>query len=64
MLTAVQHPDGSACTFGGPVMSHYEFTKPLGIRLSDEEWLQTLNNGEEPTFSPWKESYLVPTAEE
>ena len=37
MLTAVKHPDGSSCTYGGPVMSHYEFSTPLGVRMSDEE---------------------------
>lgn len=64
MLTAVKHPDGTACAYGGPVMSHYEFSKPLGIRLSSEEWKATLERGEEPAFSPWKESYLVPITQE
>jgi len=64
MLIAVKHPDGTACAYGGPIMSHYEFTKPIGTRLSDEEWKLTLENGQEPAFSSWKESYLVPVPTE
>ena len=60
MLTAVRHPDGTACAYGGPVMSHYEFTKPLGTRLSDAEWKRILESGEEPAFSSWKNSYMAP----
>ncbi len=60
MLTAVKHPDGTACAYGGPIMSHYEFTKPLGTRLSDAEWKLILKSGEEPNFSSWKNSYMVP----
>ncbi len=64
MLTAVKHPDGSACAYGGPIMSQYEFTKPLGTRLSNEEWEVTLETGEEPAFDSWKESFMVPTPSE
>ncbi len=62
MLTAVKHPDGTACAYGGPIMSQYEFTKPLGTRLSNEEWEATLGTNEEPAFNSWKESYMVPDA--
>lgn len=60
MLTAVKHPDGSACAYGGPVMSHYEFTTPLGVRMSDEEWQTQLERGMEPPFAAWKQDFLVP----
>ena len=63
MLTAVKHPDGSSCAYGGPVMSHYEFTTPLGVRMSDEEWKRQLDFGNEPEFDNWKHSYLVPATE-
>ena len=64
MLTAVKHPDGSSCAYGGPVMSHYEFTTPLGVRMSDEEWKQQLDFGNEPQFDAWKHSFMVPIDDE
>lgn len=64
MLTAVQHPDGTACAYGGPIMSQYEFTEPLGTRLTNERWMETLNLEEEPDLAPWKNSFMVPYEKE
>ncbi|YCM42975.1 DUF3160 domain-containing protein [Verrucomicrobiaceae bacterium 227] len=60
MLTAVKHPDGTSCAYGGPVMSHYEFLTTRDVRLNDAQWLQKLEAGEEPEFETWKHDFLVP----
>lgn len=60
MLTAVKHADGTACVFGGPVMSHYEFLTDRETRLNDSEWLEQLQIGNEPEVDSWKLDFLVP----
>ena len=41
LLIAVDNgPD--RMVFAGPVLSHYEFTKPYGTRLTDELWRQKI----------------------
>jgi len=64
MLTAVKHADGTSCVYGGPVMSHYEFTTPLGIRLSNDDWKSKFYNQSEPPFNPWKYDYMAPKEDE
>ena len=60
MLTAVKHADGTACVYGGPVMSHYEILTSRDIRLNDDEWLKILDKGDEPQVESWKLDFLVP----
>jgi hypothetical protein len=43
----------------GPVFSHYEFTKPYGVRLNDEQWKESLSAGFTLAPPPWTESYFV-----
>jgi hypothetical protein len=43
----------------GPVFSHYEFTKPYGVRLNDEQWKESLSAGFTLAPPPWIESYFV-----
>ena len=58
LLIAVDNgPD--RMVFAGPVMSHYEFTKPYGTRLTDELWRQQIEAGTLPQPPPWTRSYLV-----
>ncbi|MEM9080785.1 MAG: DUF3160 domain-containing protein [Verrucomicrobiota bacterium] len=53
MLVSVQHPNGSSCTYAGPVFSHYETITPIGTRLTDNDWEQlTLEE------VPWQEADL------
>ncbi|MGJ8697941.1 MAG: DUF3160 domain-containing protein [Verrucomicrobiaceae bacterium] len=59
MLISVKHPDGSACTYGGPVLSHYEFLKPFGVRMSDEQWQVELQSNDELAPADWKRSFLI-----
>ena len=60
MLVAVQHPDGTSCVFGGPVMSHYEFITDRDTRLNDDEWESKLWANEHPEPADWKREFLVP----
>ena len=58
LLIAVDNgPD--RMVFAGPVMSHYEFTKPYGTRLTDELWRQQIEAGNLPEPPPWTRSYWV-----
>ncbi len=43
----------------GGVFSHYEFTQPLGERLTDEDWRAMLDAGEAPPLAGWTSSYIV-----
>ena len=62
MLVAVQHPDGSSCVFGGPVMTHYEFITDRDTRLNDDAWELILRRNDHPEPASWKRSFLVPEA--
>lgn len=58
MIAVDNGPD--RMVFVGPVLSHYEFTKPYGTRLTDEQWKASVKAGTLPAPPPWTESYLVP----
>jgi hypothetical protein len=61
MLIAVDNgPD--RMVYAGPVLSHYEFERPMNARLSDEEWKGEIRAGSKPPSPKWTESYLVPGA--
>ena len=60
ILVAVQHPDGSSCVFGGPVMTHYEFITDRDTRLNDDAWELILRRNDHPEPASWKRSFLVP----
>ena len=45
--------------FAGPVFSHYEFTKPYGVRLTDEQWKEYMSAGFIPDPPPWTQSSFV-----
>lgn len=61
MLVAVKHPDGSTCTFGGPVFNHHEFwTEDPGTRWDNAKWEQELGSGNAPAQADWKKSFRVP----
>lgn len=57
MIAVDNGPD--RMVFVGPVLSHYEFTKPHGTRLTDEQWKASVKAGTLPAPPPWTESYLV-----
>jgi hypothetical protein len=49
--------------YAGPVLSHYEFERPLGDRLTDEAWKHLLKDGAAPAPPPWTAGFLAPRAE-
>jgi hypothetical protein len=63
MMIAVDNgPD--RVIYAGPVFSHYEFWKPYGTRLTDDQWraqVQSLTNNPAalPPPPPWTQSYLI-----
>lgn len=57
MIAVDNGPD--RMVFAGPVLSHYEFTKPYGTRLTDEQWKESVQAGTLPAPPPWTQSYLV-----
>ena len=59
---ATGHPDiiyvlvnigGKVYLTSGAVFSYYEFVRPLGERLTDEEWQQMLKEGKAPQVPEW-----------
>lgn len=58
MLAAVAAlPDGTLRIFLGPVLSYFEFKQPAAQRLTDEAWLEMLEQ-RPPVRSKWTESFL------
>lgn len=51
----------------GATFSYYEFVRPLGERLTDDEWQKMLKDGKAPDVPSWIRPYLldhVPTVDE
>jgi hypothetical protein len=59
MLVAYKIPDGRIIIGAGPVFSYYEFKQPMDNRLTDEQWKQLLENGEEPDRPAWISSFVA-----
>jgi hypothetical protein len=59
LLVAYKVPDGRIILGAGPVFSYYEFKQPMSNRLTDEQWKQQLENGEEPDRPTWTSSFLA-----
>ncbi len=53
ILVAYKVPDGRMIIGAGPVFSYYEFKQPMDERLTDEEWVGMLLNGNAPEQAPW-----------
>lgn len=45
----------------GATFSYYEFVRPLGVRLTDEEWQRMLENGETPPEQEWMKDLIIGT---
>ena len=48
----------------GATYSYYEFVRPLGERLADEEWQQMLKDRKAPDVPSWMRPYLLEKAPE
>ena len=46
--------------YAGPVLSHYEFEKPMNTRMTVLEWKNQLRSASPPNPSPWTSEYFVP----
>jgi hypothetical protein len=52
-------PDGRIIIGAGPVLSYYEFKQPISERLTDEQWREMLEQGDEPDRPAWIGSFLA-----
>ncbi len=50
-------PDGRLLASAGAALSYYEFTRPQGERLTDEQWRQMLSQGIAPPQPEWVKSF-------
>jgi len=51
--------DDSVVLGTGVVYSQYEFTVPIGQRMTDEDWHQALNSNNIPPIAGWKNAFTV-----
>jgi hypothetical protein len=51
--------EGKLVITRGAVFTQYEFLHPAADRLTNEKWREWLQNGEEPPFAGWTESFMV-----
>lgn len=58
IVVAYKKPDGRITLGAGPVLSYYEFKQPLSDRLSDEQWKELLEAGQQPDQPEWTRSFF------
>ncbi len=58
-LYAAFEADGALQVFVGAVYSYYEFTAPVENRLTDEQWIERLDNGTAPPLPEWTDAWIV-----
>jgi len=58
LIVAYKVPDGRIIAGAGPVFSYYEFKQPIDNRLTDEQWIEILQNNEQPNRPTWTTSFL------
>lgn len=56
-LVAYKVPDGRVILGAGPTLSYYEFKQPMSDRLTDEQWKETLEQGQQPSRPVWIDSF-------
>jgi hypothetical protein len=59
MLVAYKVPEDRIILGVGPVFSYYEFKQPIGQRLTDESWRDTLTSDTTPNRPEWVNSFLA-----
>jgi len=59
IVVAYKCPDGRIILGAGPVFSYYEFKQPMSNRLTDEQWKQQLENGQQPDRPSWTSSFVA-----
>jgi hypothetical protein len=58
-LVAYEVPDGRIILGAGPTLSYYEFKKPVDDRLTDEQWKEMLQSGQQPPRPDWIQSFYA-----
>jgi len=58
-LVAYKVPDGRIIVGAGPTLSYYEFKQPVSDRLTNEQWKEILEQGEQPPRPSWIESFYT-----
>ncbi|HUV46094.1 MAG TPA: DUF3160 domain-containing protein [Dehalococcoidia bacterium] len=58
-LVAYKVPDGNIILGAGPTFSYYEFKQPMSDRLTDEQWKELLEQGQQPSRPDWIDSFYV-----
>ena len=51
--------EGETYLMRGATLSYYEFVRPLGDRLTDEQWQEMLQNGKAPDVPAWVKPYMM-----
>jgi hypothetical protein len=59
LLVAVDN-GADRMVYAGPVLSHYEFEMPAGVRKTDTEWKDDVKSGRLPPHPEWTQPFLVP----
>jgi hypothetical protein len=59
IVVAYKCPNGRIILGAGPVFSYYEFKQPMSNRLTDEQWKQQLENGQQPDRPSWTSSFVA-----
>jgi hypothetical protein len=59
-LVAYKVPDGRTIIGAGPTLSYYEFKQPIDNRLTDKQWKQMLQSGQNPPRPGWVSSFYQP----
>jgi len=58
-LVAYKVPDGRIILGAGPTLSYYEFKQPADQRLTDEQWKEMLEQGQQPPRPGWIDSFYA-----
>ena len=58
-LVAYKVPDGRIIVGAGPTLSYYEFKQPVSERLTNEQWKEMLELGEQPPRPGWIDSFYA-----
>ena len=59
VLVAYKVPDGRIIVGAGPTLSYYEFKQPVSQRLTNEQWKEMLEQGEQPPRPGWIDSFYA-----
>jgi hypothetical protein len=60
LVVAHTVPQGPIVLGAGPVFSYYEFKWPMNDRLTDEKWIEILEEGTTPPEPTWVRSFVHP----